>query len=53
MDKTSWGYSTGDIFITIHIINLYTVCPGSSDPFYIVTYYINWVTTSWTHGIAQ
>ena len=28
-----------------------TVCPGSSDPFYIVTYYIEWVTTSWTYSI--
>ena len=27
-----------------------TVCPGSSDPVYIVTYYIKWVTTSWTHS---
>ena len=27
-----------------------TVCPGSSDPFYIVTYYIKWVTTSWTYS---
>ena len=27
-----------------------TVCPGSSDPFYIVTYNIKWVTTSWTHS---
>ena len=26
----------------------YTVCPRSSDPFYIVTYYLIWVTTSWT-----
>ena len=26
-----------------------TVCPGSSDPFYIVTNYIKWVTTSWTY----
>ena len=25
-----------------------TVCPRSSDPFYIVTYYIKWVTTSLT-----
>ena len=24
----------------------YTVCPESSDPFYILTYYIKWVTTS-------
>ena len=27
-----------------------TVRPRSSDPFYIVTYYIKWVTTSWTDG---
>ena len=27
-----------------------TVCPGSSDPIDIVTYYIKWVTTSWTHS---
>ena len=27
-----------------------TVCPRSSYPFYIVTYYINWVTTSWTYS---
>ena len=29
-----------------------TVCPGSSDTFHIVSYYIKWVTTSWTHGIS-
>ena len=28
-----------------------TVSPRSSDPFYIVTYYIKWVTTSWTYSI--
>ena len=28
-----------------------TVCPGSSYPFYIVSYFIKWVTTSWTYGI--
>ena len=27
-----------------------TVCPRSSDPFYIVIYYKKWVTTSWTDG---
>ena len=27
-----------------------TVCPRSSDPFYIVSYYIKWVTTSWTNS---
>ena len=29
-----------------------TVCPGSSDLFYILTYYIKWVTTSWTYSIS-
>ena len=29
---------------------LYTVCPGSNDPFYIVTHDIKWVTTSWTYS---
>ena len=28
-----------------------TICPGSSDPFYILTYYIKWVTTSWTYSL--
>ena len=27
-----------------------TVWPRSSDSFYIVTYYIKWVTTSWTYS---
>ena len=26
------------------------ICPGSSDPYYIVTYNITWVTTLWTHS---
>ena len=30
--------------------NCDTICPGSSDPFIIVSYYIKWVTTSWTHS---
>ena len=30
-----------------------TICPRSSDPFYIVTYNKKWVTTSWTHSILQ
>ena len=25
----------------------FTLCPVTSDPFYIVSYYIKWVTTSW------
>ena len=28
-----------------------TVCPRSSYPFYIITYNIKWVTSSWTDGI--
>ena len=29
-----------------------TVCPRISDSFYKVTYYIKWVTSSWTDGIS-
>ena len=29
---------------------IHTICPRSSDPFYIVTYDIKWVTISWTNG---
>ena len=34
-------------------ISVYTVCPRSSEPFYKVSYYIKWVTTSWTHSTVQ
>ena len=27
-----------------------TMCPKSSNPFYIVSYYIKWVTTAWSHS---
>ena len=37
--KSFWRYSMQ-----------HTICPGSSGPFYIVPYYIKWVTTSWTHS---
>ena len=30
-----------------------TICPGSSYPFYMVSYYIKWVTTSSTHSILR
>ena len=33
--------------------NLTTVCPRSSYPFYLVTYYIKRVTTSWTYSIVN
>ena len=29
---------------------VYAVCPGSRDPFYAVSYYKKWVTTSWTYS---
>ena len=29
------------------------MCPRSSDPFYIVSYNIKWVTTSWTNNIHK
>ena len=31
----------------------YTICPRSSDSFFIVSYYIKWVTTSWSHISAS
>ena len=33
--------------------SLLPVCPRSSDLFYVVTYYIKWVTTSWTDSIKS
>ena len=30
-----------------------TVCPRSSYPIYIVSYYIKWVTTFWTHRMTE
>ena len=36
-----------------YLLPRYTVCPRSSDPFYIVSYYIKWVTTSWTDSIVS
>ena len=31
----------------VHVV---LICPGSSDPFYIISYYIRWDTTSWKHS---
>ena len=38
-----------DLVIVVYNVKYCTICPRSSDPFYIVTYFIKWVTTSWTH----
>ena len=51
------GTVTSSIFLWLTRIRLgqinqkrHTVCPRSSDPFYIVIYYMKWVTTSWTYS---
>ena len=31
---------------------LHTISPRSSEPFYTVTYYINWVTIFWTYIVC-
>ena len=41
------------LFLNLNtILTPYTICPRSSDSFYIVSYYIKWVTTSWTHSMS-
>ena len=52
-----WGKTRWDMIwnITWRLFCQYTnrtVCPGSSDPFYVVTIYIKWVTTSWTYSTS-
>ena len=31
----------------------HTLCPRRSNPFYIVCYYLKWVTTSWTDSTKR
>ena len=38
---------------SLQTIFAFTICPRSSDPFYIVSYYIKWVTTSWTYSMSH
>ena len=40
----------GSCIICTLYIYACNMCPRSSDPFYIVTYYMKWVTTSWTNS---
>ena len=48
-------FSNSDILsplvYTSEYIVCITICQGRSGPFYIVTYYLKWVTTYWTHSI--
>ena len=39
-----------DSVLINHLIQQLTGCPRSLDQFYIVSYYIKRVTTSWTYG---
>ena len=51
-DASASGYSSVPHSLgNLSIAYIDTVCPRSSDPFYIVTYYINWVPTSWIYSI--
>ena len=50
LDMTSWTYSRMEEKVKSHLNNT-MLCPISSNPFYIVSYYIKWVTTSWTHSM--
>ena len=48
-------YKAFDKFESSHKSDIFyperpNVCSRSSDPFYVVTYYIKWVTTSWTYS---
>ena len=51
--STSKKLSALSLNINVHrvtyVLQSYTVCPRSSDQFHIVSYYIEWVTTSWTY----
>ena len=47
---TSWTDSSDLYYIKLVTMNYNTTCPGRSDPFYTVSYYIKWVTNSWTHS---
>ena len=44
------GIRTSLKFFWLYKIN-HTVCPRSSDPFYILGCFINWVTTYWTYSM--
>ena len=46
-----WSGSVGSAFIWVLGSGSGTVRPRRSDPFYIITYHVKWVTTSWTDGI--
>ena len=46
-------YVSEIVYIIRLDIKFSTICLRSSYPFYIVSYYINWVTTSWKYNISE
>ena len=53
MDRYSFGNEFSASCFALQNYTECTVCPGSSDPFYIVSYYIKRVITSWTFSTLQ
>mgnify|MGYP001306540240 CR=1 FL=1 len=65
--KTSWTYSRlSKLYVRVgskkitpkkntHFLFFWggAVCLRSIDPFHMVTYYMEWVTTPWTHGTSR
>ena len=47
--KQVFGFNNSAQFLLILSMGN-TICPRSSDPYCIVSYYIKWVTTSWTYN---
>ena len=37
----------------LEVLSNSTVCPRSLGPFYIVSYYMNWVKTCWTYSVIK
>ena len=51
LSATTSIINPGEDYVIMETYFFYpTICPESSDPFCIVSYYIKGVTTSWTHS---
>ena len=51
MGEFDFFYSDFINMIILNMILFLIICQRSSDPFYIIAYYIKWVTTSWTFSM--
>ena len=47
----TWTIKAFDVIVGLNRGPIHCTFPRSSDPFYAVTYYIKWITTSWTYCI--